>query len=99
MHMAAKKHYQSVMEVLYMLALLTLQCIQMAMHTHVQVHFTVHGIGLAKAAQQLTSGSRLHENSCQQHLLQATAVAHHLHVARLEHLIDCIINVAHLHHT
>ncbi len=78
---------------LCLLALQTLQCI------HMQVHFTAHGIGWAKAAQQLTSGPRLHENSCQQHLLQATAVAHHLHVGRLEHLIDCIINMAHLHHT
>jgi len=83
-----------------MLALLTLQCIQRAMlFSCVQVHLTAYGIGWAKAAQQLTSGSRLHENSCQQHLLQATAVAHHLHVGRLEHLIDCIINMAHLHHT
>ena len=44
-----------------------------------------------------TFGSRLQQDGGQQHLLQAAAAAHHLHVSGLEHLIDGFVHMAHLH--
>lgn len=53
----------------------------------------------SNTVQRVTSGSGLHQDSSQQHFLQTAAVAHHLHVCGLEHLVDGLIHMTHLYHT